>query len=85
MKKIELQLFGAARELSTQDRLELAIPLGSTIADLRPLLNSRYVDNQRALSIIAASLFATDQLALRDSDPLPIDGKLAILPPVCGG
>ncbi|GIX34577.1 MAG: hypothetical protein KatS3mg126_0356 [Lysobacteraceae bacterium] len=87
MIRIQLELYGACRDLHSQDRVEIDLPEGSTVADLRERLPAAFdrADPQRAAELVRCSAFATDAALLRDADPLPGNGSLAILPPVSGG
>lgn len=85
MKTIEIQLFGALRDAERDARIGLATS-ASTIGELRADLASRTVgwpDSARAL--LPRSAFASSTSVLRDGDPLPEDGRVALLPPVSGG
>ena len=84
---IQLRLFGACRDLHPQPVVAFALAEGSRIADLRHALPAQltHADPARAAALIAASAFASDEELLRDSDPVPADGRVAILPPVSGG
>jgi len=85
--KIELSLYGACRDLHRGPLLQVDLRDGSRVGDLRRVLPEHLGldDPTRARALIGASAFATDDDVLRDSDPLPPDGRLAILPPVSGG
>lgn len=87
MPHITLGLYGACRDLHPEPTLQLVMPEGATVGDLRRCLPARFDTAQadRASALVAASAFATDLALLRDSDPLPADGQLSILPPVSGG
>ncbi len=87
MPDITLGLYGACRDLHPEPALRLALPDGATVADLRRALPAHFsaASSAKAHALISASAFATDQALLRDTDPLPEDGQLSILPPVSGG
>ena len=84
---IQLRLFGACRDLHPEPVLQFTLADGSRIADLRRALPAQFThaDSGRAAALIAASAFASDEELLRDNDPLPADGRVAIMPPVSGG
>ncbi len=84
--QIELELFGALRGLEAQDRLQLAVE-GASVADARDALHAHASIHwpQAALALLRSCAFATASEVLRDPQPLPADGKLAVLPPVSGG
>ena len=83
---VTLALFGAFRDLHSAPTLQLQVD-GREIADLRRSLiahlESQGKGDKRGL--VSVSAFASEQSILRDGDPIPADGQLAILPPVSGG
>jgi len=98
MRTVTLQLFGAFSELDTtagagaaagpEGRAGIQINVeGDTVADLRQalrvLLPARWP--AFAAGLLDYSAFADSQRILRDPEPLPEDGRVAILPPVSGG
>jgi molybdopterin synthase sulfur carrier subunit len=87
MMQIQLDLYGACRELHSQPSLALELPESSLVGALRAALPPHFnrADPARAAALVASSAFASDSALLRDADPIPADGRLAILPPVSGG
>lgn len=87
MARITLSLYGAFRDLASTPMLRFELPQAQRIADLRDALPAQFAAEhaERARALIAVSAFASDTALLRDSDPLPADGALSILPPVSGG
>jgi sulfur-carrier protein len=84
---ITVNLFGAFRDYVADARVELELPDGATIADLRSALDAHgraHWSGYRP-ELLRVSAFASEAEVLRDRDPLPADGRLAILPPVSGG
>lgn len=83
---IELELFGTLRDLEPGDRLRLPVA-GTTVADLRAALASHAVARWPRISpgLLGSCAFATPSTVLRDSQPLPADGRMVVLPPVSGG
>ena len=84
--QVELELFGALRGLEAHDRLQLAVE-GVSVADAREVLQAHAATHwpQTASALLRSCAFATSIEILRDPLPLPVDGKLAVLPPVSGG
>ncbi|GAB6195267.1 MoaD/ThiS family protein [Lysobacter xanthus] len=84
--RFEIQLFGALREAEPGARLVLESP-ATTVRELRAAVdahaNTQWTAAARAL--LARSAFANSDAVLRDAEPLPADGHLALLPPVSGG
>lgn len=83
---IELELFGALRGLEPGDRLRLPVP-GGRVADLRAALTSHAAARwpRIAPGLLKSCAFATPGAVLRDSEALPADGRMVVLPPVSGG
>ena len=83
---IELELFGALRGLEPGDRLQLPVS-GATVADLRAALMQHAAARwpRIAPGLLNSCAFATPGTVLRDSEPLPADGRMVVLPPVSGG
>lgn len=84
--QIDLELFGALRGLESQDRLQLFVE-GAAVADVRAALQTHAAGHwpQAAQALLRSCAFATASDILRDPQLLPVDGKLAVLPPVSGG
>lgn len=86
MKQVTLQLFGAFSELDPARQIEVEVG-GDQVADLRIALRALLPLRWPAFraGLLDYSAFADQQRVLRDHDPLPEDGRVAILPPVSGG
>ncbi|MCK7593187.1 MoaD/ThiS family protein [Pseudomarimonas salicorniae] len=88
MPTVTLALHGACRELHPQPSIEVELDAPvATVGDLRRALPGCFPDAPagKVAALLQASAFASDEALLRDGDPLPGDGRLAILPPVSGG
>ena len=88
--KIKIELFGAARDFSEEDHLELTISDNITIKEVRNnLMNyiqNKYPDNVNYLEIVKNSAFANDHdVIVQDNYKLSTEKKLCIIPPVGGG
>lgn len=82
-REVEIRLYGAFRSLYGEC-LRVSVAPGVTAATLRATLADRFADaDGRAL--LAVSAFGTDEVVLDEADALPVDGRLCLLPPVCGG
>lgn len=83
---IELELFGALRGLEPGDRLQLPVA-GGTVADLRAAVTAHAAARWPRVTpgLLGSCAFATSSAVLRDSEPLPADGRMVVLPPVSGG
>ena len=88
--KIKLELFGASKDLSYKDFLELKLNSNSSISDLRyEIIN--YVDknfkgNKDFKKIIETSAFCSENNNIvSDSYKITKDQKIGIIPPIGGG
>lgn len=84
--KIKLQLFGAFRKYSNE--IDILLPQGSVIADLRSNLLNVLADKDLGLDkegLINSSRFANDEAILNEDSLINEHDTLAILPPVSGG
>lgn len=85
--KVEVSLFGAFRGQEPDDRVALTLPDEARVAALRVALvqhaRNHWPDAQAAL--LRYSAFASPTEVLRDADAIPVDGRMAVLPPVSGG
>ncbi|WP_145477650.1 MoaD/ThiS family protein [Stenotrophomonas rhizophila] len=86
MNMIELQLFGAFSELVPERVLQVEVE-GESVADLRRALQVQLAARWPTFrsGLLDYSAFADEQRVLRDDDALPVDGRVAVLPPVSGG
>jgi molybdopterin converting factor small subunit len=86
MINVNISLYGAFRQLGVS-QINLEVPEASTVNDLRASLEKYLQNRQSKISIhlVKASVFATEELVLKDGDKVREHKSLAILPPVCGG
>jgi molybdopterin converting factor subunit 1 len=80
--KIVLKLFGSLREVAGESSLDVELPRGATVADLRSWLAERNPLVEKLGDRLAASVnleIATADEVLEDGD------EVAFLPPVAGG
>ena len=88
--KIKLELFGASRDLSNKEFLELNIKENISIKDLRKKIIN-YVDekfngNQNYKKIIETSSFCSeDNNVISENYKITKDQKIGIIPPIGGG
>jgi molybdopterin converting factor subunit 1 len=80
--KIEVKLFAAARQYAGAESVELELPDGATIADLRQALVERYPEGK---AVIQHAMFAVDMEFVSDRQPLNSSAEIACIPPVSGG
>ena len=86
MMEIELELFGALRNLEQDDRVRLSVD-GPLVSDLRAaaILYATAHWPELKPDFIKYCAFASSSSIVRDAQALPLDGRMAILPPVSGG
>ena len=84
---VSIQLYGAFRQFQQAGQLRLACPGARSIADVRAAFDAHAGANWSGYhpTLLRTSAFASATCVLRDSDPVPGDGQLVILPPVSGG
>ena len=88
--KIKLELFGASRDLSNKEYLELNIKENISIKDLRKKIinyvNERFKGNENYKKIIETSAFCSENNNIvSDSYQITKDQKIGIIPPIGGG
>lgn len=85
--RIEIGLFGAFREHEPEARLELEVPDGARVADVRAALLAHGRAHWPGFreGLLQRSAFASERAVLRENDPVPQSGRLTVLPPVGGG
>jgi len=85
--KVTLNLFGAFRSHDPGATLELDVPEGARVADLREAFDAYARAHWPAYrpELLKASAFASETTVLRDAEPLPAGVPMAVLPPVSGG
>lgn len=83
--QVKIRLFGAFRNFIEQPEVELAVPSGTSLADLKPALARHLQGGDRIQALLAESAFADEKRVLLDSETLAANVRLAVLPPVCGG
>ncbi|WNL44191.1 MoaD/ThiS family protein [Dyella sp. BiH032] len=85
--KVRIALYGALREADPRGYLELDVPPGSTIAQLRELLAAHVREHAPAVNagLVRISAFANAEEILHGHRDVPEGQELAVLPPVSGG
>jgi len=79
--KIKLLAFGIAKDILKGQHLEMTIPEGATVGDLKTILKKEYPDFQKlvSLSLAVDENYQTDAFALKENQ------EIVIIPPVSGG
>ena len=88
--KIKLELFGASRDLSNKEYLELNIKENISIKDLRKKIinyvDERFKGNENYKKIIETSSFCSeDNNIISENYQITKDQKIGIIPPIGGG
>jgi molybdopterin converting factor small subunit len=80
--KVRVKLFAAAKDLAQRDELELELPTGATITDVRRAAERACPALGR---ILPHALWAVDAEYAINSTPLTEHSEIALIPPVSGG
>ena len=80
--KVCVKLFAVAREAAGHDVLELDLPQGATIGELRSQLGSQI---PQLSALMAQMMFAIDTHYADDATEIPPGADVACIPPVSGG
>ncbi len=79
---VQVRLFAVARELAGVDYVEVSVPIGGTVAELRSALAAQV---PTLAGILPQVLFAVGSNYVPDATPLSADVEVACIPPVSGG
>ena len=87
--KIKLELFGASRDFSDNDHLEIEVQDKASIDDLRneiiKYLDKNFKGNENFVKIVKSSAFSSeDNQIISDNFKIIKDQKIAIIPPIGG-
>ena len=88
--KIKLELFGASRDFSDKDHLELKIQDKASVDDLRneiiKYLDKNFKGNSSFIKIVKSSAFCSESNEIiSDNYKITKDQKIGIIPPIGGG
>ena len=88
--KIKLELFGASRDFSDKDHLELEVQDKASIDDLKNViikyLNKNFSENKSFIKIVKSSAFCSENNEIiSDNYKITKDQKIGIIPPIGGG
>ena len=88
--KIKLELFGASRDFSDKDYLEIEIQNKSSIDDLRneiiKYINNNFEGNENFIKVVKSSAFCSENNEIiSDNYKITKDQKIGIIPPIGGG
>ena len=88
--KIKLELFGASRDFSENDHLEINIQDKASVEDLRneiiKYLDKNFKGNENFVEVVKSSAFCSENNEIiSDNYKITKDQKIAIIPPIGGG
>ena len=87
---VKIELFGAARDFSKQNILELNIENNSSLKDIRAkmieYIKKNFSNNENYIKIINSSAFSSkENIIISDNYKITNNEKIAIIPPIGGG
>ena len=88
--KIKLELFGASRDFSNKDHLDLEVQDKASMDDLRNEI-IKYIDknfngNENFIKVVKSSAFSSENnVIINDNYQITKDQKISIIPPIGGG
>ena len=89
LMKVIIELFGASRDFSDQNSLELDIENDSSIKDVRnkilDYLDINFKGNENFIKIVNSSAFCSNDNIISDNYKITKNQKIAIIPPIGGG
>ena len=85
-----MELFGASRDLSDKDHLEIEIQNKASIDDLRNeiirYINKNFQGNENFIKVVKSSAFCSENNEIiSDNYKITKDQKIGIIPPIGGG
>ena len=88
--KIKLELFGASRDFSDDDHLEIEVKDKASVEDLRneiiKHIDKNFSGNENFIKVVKSSAFCSENNELiSDNYKITKDQKIAIIPPIGGG
>ena len=88
--KIKLELFGASRDLSNNDHLEIEVQDKASVEDLRneviKYIDKNFGGNENFIKIVKSSAFCSENNEIiSDNYKITKDQKIGIIPPIGGG
>jgi sulfur-carrier protein len=87
---IKLELFGASRDFSNKDHLNLEIQNKASISDLRneiiKYIDKNFSGNENFIKVVKSSTFCSENNEIiSDNYKITKDQKIGIIPPIGGG
>ena len=88
--KIKLELFGASKDFSDKDHLEIEVQDKASINDLRneiiKHIDKNFSGNENFIKVVKSSAFCSENNEIiSDNYKITKDQKIGIIPPIGGG
>ena len=88
--KIKLELFGASRDFSNKDYLEIEVQEKGSVNDLKneiiKYLKENFNGNESFIKVVKSSAFCSENNEIiSDNYKITKDQKIGIIPPIGGG
>ncbi len=88
--KIKLELFGASRDFSDKDHLEIEVQDKASVEDLRNeiinYIDKNFKGNENFIKVVKSSAFCSENNEIiSDNYKITKDQKIGIIPPIGGG
>ena len=88
--KIKLELFGASRDFSDKDHLDIELQDKASIDDLRneiiKYIDKNFSGNENLIKVVKSSAFCSENNEIiSDNYKITKDQKIGIIPPIGGG
>ena len=88
--KIKLELFGASRDFSDNDHLEIEVQNKASVEDLRneiiKFIDKNFSGNESFIKVVKSSAFCSENNEIiSDNYKITKDQKIGIIPPIGGG
>jgi sulfur-carrier protein len=79
---MKIRLFARAKDLAGAERIDVDLPPGATVGELRRRIGEQY---PALVGLLARSALAVNEEFADDGLTLPVSANVALLPPVSGG
>ena len=88
--KIKLELFGASRDFSDNDHLDIEVQDKASVDDLRneiiKFIDKNFKGNENFIKVVKSSAFCSENNEIiSDNYKITKDQKIGIIPPIGGG
>ena len=88
--KIKLELFGASRDFSDNDHLEIDVQDKASVEDLRneiiKYIDKNFSGNENFIKVVKSTAFCSENNEIiSDNYKITKDQKIGIIPPIGGG